>query len=264
MFGRWPSRAAISSCLKPGAVIERAKGEKYWSERFQVPAGSSSDCEVDLAVAEDRAVGPFRFRPDRGFAEERRLAAAFEQDPHLGRVAVGAGAGLGALEQHVAAARRRPGPFPEDEVGGLRDPLEVRRRFAVPGAAAGDHVGEAVEGAAVEGVEVDRRVGVAGVEGLFRVRRDLLVGELDQRHVGVGAEQLVGGVAVLARVEHRLAVHDRQERLAAAPRGPGGPTGAVPEDQERRPDGARRRRPAPAPTRRRASGRDHRSMGRKR
>ena len=42
------------------------------------------------------------------------------------------------------------------------------------------------------------------------------VGELDQRHVGVGAEQLVGGVAVLARVEHRLAVDDRQERLQLA------------------------------------------------
>ena len=63
------------------------------------------------------------------------------------------------------------------------------------------------------------------------------VGELDQRHVGVGAEQLVGGVAVLAGVEDRLAVDDRQEglQLAAVP---GRPDRRVAQRQEARVDGA--------------------------
>ena len=81
---------------------------------------------------------------------------------------------------------------------------------------------------------------------------DLAVGELDQRHVGVGAEQLVGGVAVLAGVEHRLAVDDRQEglQLGAVPRRP---DRRVAQDQEARVDAPRRRRPPPAPPRRRRS-----------
>ena len=51
VFGRWPSSAASSVSLKPAAESVRSKGEKYCSERFQLPAGSRSDCEVSAPVA---------------------------------------------------------------------------------------------------------------------------------------------------------------------------------------------------------------------
>ena len=216
MFGRWPSSAACSGARKPGALRVRSKGEKYWSERFQAPAGRFQRLRGLAPGAEDAAFVPGAFGADDGAGEERGAAAVGEQDADLRRRAVGPRPRLGPLEQHVAVLRRRPDPFPEHVGGSGGDPLEVGRRLAVPGGAAGDHVLEPFQGPVREGVEVDRAVGVAGVERLLRVGRDGGVGELDQRHVRVRSQQLVGGVAVLPRVEHRLAVHDRQERLQLA------------------------------------------------
>ena len=155
---------------------------------------------------------------------------------------------FGPLEQHVAVLGRRAGALPEDVGGGGGDPLEAGRRFAVPGGAAGDHVGEAVERAVREGVEVDRAVGVAGVERLFGAGGDVGVGELDQRHVGVGAHQLVGGVAVLTGVEDRFAAQDRHEGLqlgAVARR----PDRRVAQNQQARVHGAADERHRQRPTR---------------
>ena len=102
MFGRWPSSAAVSGSLKPGAVRVRSKGEKYWIERFQVPAGQLERLRGRVAVAEHAAVVPVAFGADHGVGEERGPAAVGEQDPDLRRGAVGEGAGLGPLEQDVA------------------------------------------------------------------------------------------------------------------------------------------------------------------
>ena len=92
MFGRWPSSAAFSGSLKPGAVRVRSKGEKYWIERFQSPAGRFSDCEVLGAGAEDAALVPGGFGADHGAGEERGAAAGWR-------------AGCGS-----PARRSRPGP----------------------------------------------------------------------------------------------------------------------------------------------------------
>ena len=164
-----------------------------------------------LAGAEHAFAHPVVFGADHRTGEERGAPVVGGEDRDLRRGAVGERRRLGSLEQHVAVARRFAPFFPEHVGGGRGDLLEGIRRFAVPGRAAGDHVWKAVQGRAREGVEVDRAVGVAGVEGLLEVLRDVLVGELDQGDVGVGAEQVVGGVAVLAGVEDRLAVDDRQE-----------------------------------------------------
>ena len=58
--------------------------------------------------------------------------------------------------------------------------------------------------------------------------------------------QLVGGVAVLAGVEHRFAAQDRHEGLQLGPV-PGRPHRRVAQHQQARVDRARRRRPPPAP-----------------
>ena len=144
---------------------------------------------------------------------------------------------FGSLEQHVAILRWRTGALPEDVGGGGGDPLEAHRGFAVPGGAAGDHVGEAVESAVREGVEVNRAVGVAGIEWLFRAGGDLGVGKLDQGHVRVGAHQLVGGVAILPGVENRFAAHDWDERLQLGTMA-GRPDRRIAQDQQTRVDGA--------------------------
>ena len=142
---------------------------------------------------------------------------------------------------------RRTGALPEDVGGRGGDPLEACRRFAVPSGAAADHVGEAVEGAVREGVEVDRAVGVAGVKRLFRAGGDVGIGELDQGHVRVGTHQLVGGVAVLAGVENRFAVHDRDEGLQLRAM-PGRPDRRVAQNQQARVDSPATKPPRPRPT----------------
>ena len=94
-------------------------------------------------------------------------------------------------------------------------------------ARAGDHVVEAIEGAGGERVEVDRAVGVAGVEGLARPLDDLLVGELDHREDGrVGAAQLVDREPVLAGVEDVLAGQLLGIKARSSMPCPGGATGA--------------------------------------
>ncbi len=235
MFGRWPSSAASSG----SAEARRGQGQVEGGEVLdrEVPAcrPAAAATARSLAGAEDAAAVPGRFGADHGAGEERGATAAGEQDADLRRRAAGERPRLGALEQDMAVFRRRPGPLPEQVGGGGGDPLEVVRRLAVPGGAAGDHVVEPFQRPVREGVEVDRAVGVAGVEGLLRVGRDGRVGELDQRHVGVRPEQLVGGVAVLPRVEHRLAVHHRQERLQLAPV-PRRPDRRIPQRQEARVD----------------------------
>ena len=246
MFGRWPSSAASSDWWKPGAVRVRSKGEKYWIERFQLPAGRSSACAVRAPVPRTLPCVPGGFGADHGAGEERGATGVGEQDADLRRRAAGQRAGLGALEQDVAVRRGRAGALPEHVGGGGGDPPEVGRRLAVPGGTAGDDVFEAFQRAAREGVEVDRAVGVAGVERLLRVGRDLGVGELDQRHVRVGPQQVVGGVAVLPRVEHRLAVDDRQERLQLTPV-PRRPHRRIPQHQQARVDRPSHKEPPPAP-----------------
>ena len=102
MCGRWPSSAAFSVSWKPGAVRVRSKGEKYWIERFQVPAGSFSVCEVCSPVPRTLPSLQSLFGPITAPGKSEARPRFFEQDADLRRGAAGFGAGLGALEQHVA------------------------------------------------------------------------------------------------------------------------------------------------------------------
>ena len=78
VFGRWPSSAAFSGSLKPGALRVRSKGEKYWSERCQRAGRQVERLRGALAGAEDAALAPGRFGADHGVGEERGAARAGE------------------------------------------------------------------------------------------------------------------------------------------------------------------------------------------
>ena len=172
MFGRWPSSAAVSGCAEARRGEGQVEGREVLEREVPAPGRQVAASARRSRPVPSRCSRPSRLcrrsrrrgraRPGRGWRVRMRISGAAQS---------ACAAGLGALEQDVAVLGRSAGSLPE-HVGGRRgDPLEVRRRLAVPGGAAGDHVGEAVERAAREGVEVDRAVGVAGVERLLGVGR---------------------------------------------------------------------------------------------
>ena len=189
------------------------------------PAGAASARRSRRSPASSRgSSGPCRRRRRRGRA---RLGPRLPKRMRISGAAQSAcAAGSVPSSRTWRFCGAGASPLPEHVGGGGGDPPEVRRRLAVPGGAPGDHVGEAVERCAREGVEVDRAVGVAGVERLLRVGGDLGVGELDQRHMRVGARSARRRRSGPGRrrAPARRGRSGRKARSSAP--WPGGPTGA--------------------------------------